>query len=157
MTRVAACRELLPALRGFPGDTHTRTGSGTRTAMRTGDRTMSRTTTSRLATAGMLTLATGLAGLVLAPSASAATTLDPVKLSATTVQPGQDFTISGTDCVSPADADYDGVAVVMSQDGDIYEEAEPAADGSWSITTAFPKDMAAGGPPEVAFCDWYTD
>jgi LPXTG-motif cell wall-anchored protein len=118
---------------------------------------MSRSTTSRLATAGMLTLATGLAGLVLAPSASAATTLDPVKLSATTVQPGQNFTISGTDCVSPADADYEGVAVVMSQDGDIYEEAEPAANGSWSITTAFPKDMAAGDQQLVAYCDWYTD
>jgi LPXTG-motif cell wall-anchored protein len=118
---------------------------------------MSRTTTSRLATAGMLTLATGLAGLVLAPSASATTMLDPVKLSATTVTPGQNFTISGTDCISPADADYDGVAVVMSQDGDIYEEAEPAADGSWSITTAFPKDMAAGDQLMIAFCDWYTD
>ena len=118
---------------------------------------MSRTTTSRLATAGMLTLATGLAGLVLAPSASAATTLDPVTLSATTVEPGESFTISGTDCISPADAEYDAVAGVMSQDGDIYEEAEPAADGSWSITTAFPKDLAAGDQLMVAYCDWYTD
>jgi len=91
---------------------------------------MRRTTTSRLATAGMLTLATGLTGLVLAPSASAATTLDPVTLSATTVQPGQEFTISGTDCLSPSDAEYEGVAFVMSQDGDIYEEVERASEGS---------------------------
>ena len=118
---------------------------------------MSRTTTTRLATAGMLTLTAGLASLVLAPSASAATTLDPVTLSSTTVKPGESFTISGTDCISPADADYDAVAGVMSQDGDIYEEAEPAADGSWSITTAFPKDMAAGDQLMVAYCDWYTD
>ena len=117
---------------------------------------MSRTTTSRLATAGMLTLATGLAGLVLAPGASASDTLPAVKLSTTTVAPGGQFTISGTGCVSPADADYDAIATVMSQDGDIVEQAEPKADGSWSLTTSFPKDIAVGDQLMVATCDWYT-
>jgi LPXTG-motif cell wall-anchored protein len=118
---------------------------------------MSRTTTSRLATAGMLTLATGLTGLVLAPNASAATQLQPVTLSTTTVAPGAQFTIKGTDCISPADADYDAMVTVMSQDGDIVEELEPAANGSWSLTTAFPKDIAAGEQLMIATCDWYTD
>jgi LPXTG-motif cell wall-anchored protein len=116
---------------------------------------MSRTLTSRLTATGLLTLTAAAAGLVFAPGASAAGGYD-VAVSATTVAPGAEFTISGADCLS-TDPDQDAVVVVMSEDGDIYEELFPGSDGSWSVTTAFPEGMAAGDQLMLAVCDWYSD
>jgi LPXTG-motif cell wall-anchored protein len=99
----------------------------------------------------MLTLATGLVGLVLAPSASAADS-SVVKVSTMTVDQGEKFTVSGTGCAQVND-DYPPLAFVMSENGEIVEEAEPTADGSWSITTSFPEDTPAGKISMVAGCD----
>jgi hypothetical protein len=115
---------------------------------------MSRTTTSRLAAVGGLTLTAALTGLVLAPSASAEE-FASVTLSATTVAPGEEFTISGTGCISE-DEDYDALVIVMDEDGAIDEALEPQANGSWSITTSFPAGTAEGESLMVAACDWYT-
>jgi LPXTG-motif cell wall-anchored protein len=116
---------------------------------------MSRTTTSRLAALGGLTLTAALAGLAVAPSASAAD-VPPAKISSTTVAPGQEFTVTGTGCISPADADYEGIAYLMTENGEVVEDAEPAANGSWSITAKFPADTAAGKYAMLVGCDWYT-
>jgi LPXTG-motif cell wall-anchored protein len=118
---------------------------------------MSRTMTSRLAAAGGLALTTALAGIVLAPTASAADTLPAVTVSATTVAPGEKFTVSGTGCISPEDAEYEPIAMILSNDYDFYAEVEPASDGSWSVTTAFPADMPDGEQHMSAGCGWYTD
>jgi hypothetical protein len=112
---------------------------------------MSRTTTTRLATAGMLTLTAGLAGLVLAPSASAADA-PAADVSTTTVAQGEKFTVSGTGCVQ-VDPDYDPLAFIMSENGEIVEDVAPAANGSWSITASFPADTPAGEILMVAGCD----
>jgi LPXTG-motif cell wall-anchored protein len=119
---------------------------------------MSRTTTSRLAAAGLLTLAaTSLTGLVLAPTASAAETLPAVKVSDTSVTPGQKFTVSGTGCISPDDANYEALAFVGTDDFEDGKAAEPAADGSWSVTVSLPAGTAAGEIQLYAVCDWYED
>ncbi|MCW2700011.1 MAG: LPXTG-motif cell wall anchor domain protein [Blastococcus sp.] len=117
---------------------------------------MSRTTTPRLAATGLLSLTAAVAGLAFAPSASATAALPAAEVSATTVLPGADFTVSGTDCLSPDDADYEGVVFVMSENGEIQEVVEPAANGSWSLTTSFPADTATGDYAMVASCEWYT-
>ena len=116
---------------------------------------MSSTLTSRLTATGLLTLTAAATGLVLAPSASAAGDYD-ITVSATSVAPGEEFTVSGADCISQ-DPDYDASVVVMSEEGDIVEELVPEVDGSWTVTTAFPDDMPAGDQLMIAVCEWYTD
>jgi len=82
--------------------------------------------------------------------------LPATKVSVSTVAPGAEFTVSGTGCISPDDAEYEGAAFVMSENGEIQEVVEPAADGSWSLTTSFPKDTPTGDILMVASCEWYT-
>ena len=51
------------------------------------------------------------------------------------------------------DADYDPLAYIMSENGEIVEDVAPAANGSWSITASFPEDTPAGEILMVAGCD----
>src|SRR5687768_7808170 len=111
---------------------------------------MSRTTT-RLTATGLLTLTAAATGLVLAPIASAAEA-PAVTVSATNVAPGEEFSVSGADCLSE-EVGYEPLVGVMSENGDVEEYVEPALDGSWSVTTAFPEDMAGGDQLLVAYCD----
>ena len=113
--------------------------------------------TSRLAATGLLTLTAAATSLALAPSASAAEAPEGLTISSMSVAPGEDFTISGVDCLSPDDAEYEAAAFVVSENGDVDELAMPEEDGSWSLTLAFPDDMEAGEQLMVAGCSWYDD
>jgi LPXTG-motif cell wall-anchored protein len=112
---------------------------------------MSRTTMPRLAATGLLTLTAAVTGLAFAPSASAADT-PAATISTLTVTQGEKFTVSGTGCVQ-VDPDYDPLAFIMSENGEIVEDVAPAANGSWSITASFPEDTPAGKILMVAGCD----
>jgi hypothetical protein len=120
---------------------------------------MSRSSVVRVATASGLTLGLATAGLLLAPSALAA----PAAPAAPVVTPasvtaGQatTITISGAGCVhaqpNPAVLAWAGVSFGQSGNGD---EAEPNANGTWSVKVDLPAGLPAGTYPVVAGCAYY--
>lgn len=125
---------------------------------------MSRMSRPRAVVATGLTLGTAAAGLFLAPAAFAA---DPTVTSVetdwtvtgpATVVAGQDFTVSGTDCLYrstggdvddyPATVgiftDYTSEDSAAQDAAEVYFEAVPDAEGDWSASISFPADTAAG-------------
>ena len=113
---------------------------------------MSRTT--RAAALTGMTASTVATGLLLAPAAFAAPALAAPTAPSTAVA-GAPFEVSGTGCVAddPQNPDWEAFVVVATDNADFDTEeglaiAEPADNGSWSTTLAFPAD-STGGPHAV--------
>ena len=124
---------------------------------------MSRTAT-RLAAVSSLALVGAVTGLISAPTASAQDLPKPVA-SVSTVKPGQQITLTGTGCLATQD-ETPIIAVGVDQpDGpDLWGArtgyspwAEPAPDGSWSLTFTFGKGTLSGTYPVTATCSRYND
>lgn len=113
-------------------------------------------TRTRAAVATGLTLGTATAGLFLAPAAFAAPVAGNLAAPAapTTVVAGAPFTVSGAGCTTDDPTDPVAVELYTEYVSD-DEYFIPAADGSWSVQTAFYADTKPGTYMVWAACVSY--
>lgn len=117
---------------------------------------MTRLPRSRVALATGLTVGSAVAVLAVGTAASAAPQTAPVSAPAApaTVVAGAPFTVSGAGCLADEGAAPASV-VVLTDEAESPEDvagATAGADGSWSVTLAFPAGTPAGTHEVGAVC-----
>ncbi|TQN41882.1 LPXTG-motif cell wall-anchored protein [Blastococcus colisei] len=113
---------------------------------------------TRLATGSLLGVVLAGASLATAPAAGAAPST-PV-LSPSSVTAGQSFTVSGAGCTPSTDPTNPIAAVAFIDLGPdaqmgIGDGAEPAADGSWTVSLTIPEGFQSGTYDVISGCADY--